>query len=59
MNQNPPLMIERREARGRQRQDDAIDQWAGRAMDVLAGVGLVACLALLSVMAGYIWGLLY
>jgi hypothetical protein len=52
-------MIERREARGRQRQDDAIDQWAGRAMNVLAGVGLVACLALLSVMAGYIWGLLY
>lgn len=34
----------------------AFDHWAGRVIDVLAGVGL---LAVLSALSGYIWGLLH
>jgi hypothetical protein len=35
---------------------DRFDHWAGRVIDVLAGVGL---LAVLSALSGYIWGLLH
>jgi len=34
----------------------AFDHWAGRAIEALAGVSL---LALLSALSGYIWGLLH
>ena len=38
---------------------DRFDHWAGRVVDVLAGVGLMATLAVISALSGYIWGLLH
>jgi hypothetical protein len=36
---------------------DRFDYWAGRVIDLLAGVGLIASLVIASAVAGYIWGL--
>jgi hypothetical protein len=36
---------------------DRFDYWAGRIIDLLAGVGLIASLVIASAVAGYIWGL--
>jgi hypothetical protein len=35
---------------------DRFDYWAGRVIDLLAGVGLIASLVVASAVAGYIWG---
>ena len=37
--------------------DDRFDYWAGRVIDLLAGIGLIASLVIASALAGYIWGL--
>ena len=36
--------------------EDRFDYWAGRVIDLLAGVGLIASLVVASAVAGYIWG---
>lgn len=36
---------------------DRFDYWAGRVIDLLAGVGLIASVVIASAVAGYIWGL--
>ena len=36
--------------------EDRFDYWAGRVIDLLAGVGLIASVVIASAAAGYIWG---
>jgi hypothetical protein len=59
MNHSSYTINKARGVQGTQQSADRFDRWAGRVIDVLAGVGLMATMALVSGLSGYIWGLLH
>ena len=59
MNHSSYTIINQRDEPSPPQPDDRFDRWAGRVIDVLAGVGLMATMAMVSALSGYIWGLLH